>query len=175
MITQELVKDFFNYDHNTGIITHKQDKGSNKVEGSRAESKGVGCLTVSINDKNYVAHVIAWLWYYGYIPENFIDHIDRDCTNNKISNLREVTNKCNQRNTGNPKDNTSGVKGVYWHKAKNNWKAEITNNGRLLYLGSYTSFEDAVCARLAGEQCLDWVTCDSISPAFLYVHKLINT
>lgn len=33
---------------------------------------------------------------------------------------------------------------------------------------------NAVCARLAGEQCLDWEGCDSNSPAYKYVKENIQ-
>ncbi len=171
MLTQIYVKRLFDYDETLGHLLHKVDKGHNKVKGKVAHNNQSTCSTVSINDKTYLAHRIIWLWYYGYLPENFIDHVDRNPHNNKIDNLREASNQCNQRNTGNPKDNTSGVKGVYWHKKRNKWKAEIRINGKGLYLGSYESFTDAVCARLAGEQCLNWSGCDTNSPAYTYVKE----
>lgn len=42
-----------------------------------------------------------------------IDHIDRDTTNNRASNLRYVSRRLNMLNTGMRKRNTSGERGVY--------------------------------------------------------------
>ncbi|MCP4373526.1 MAG: hypothetical protein GY797_36295 [Deltaproteobacteria bacterium] len=48
-------------------------------------------------------------------------------------------------------------------------------NGINKYLGTYNNFDNAVCARLAGEQCVNWSGCDSNSPAFKYVKGHIQT
>lgn len=125
-----------------------------------------------------LGHRLAWLLHEGYWPEHQIEHIDRDKTHNAWHNLRPVGQQCNNRNVGNRKDNTSGVKGVYWHEAYNNWLARIVvlENGeyKLKHLGYYHDFDDAVCARLAAEQCLNLSGCDSNSPAYRYVKSNIQ-
>ena len=122
----------------------------------------------------YRAHVLVWLYHHGYIPENSIDHIDGDKLNNRIENLREVTNQCNIRNTGNFFHNTSGVKGVSWFKRDKKWKAHVAVNRKTHHLGYYRDFNEAVCARLAAEQCINWSGCGSNSPAYLYVKEMLN-
>ena len=56
--------------------------------------------------------------------------------------------------------NTSGVRGVYWSKAKRKWAAQIVFRGKCYYLGAYTRMEDAVKARKKGEEMhenfLEW-------------------
>ena len=52
------------------------------------------------------------------------------------------------------KNNTSGVPGVDWLTAKGRWRASICFKGKRHYLGSYTSFEDAVKARRRAEENL---------------------
>lgn len=49
----------------------------------------------------------------------------------------------------------------------------IAINKKLKFLGRYNEFENAVCARLSAEQCLDWQGCDSESPAYQYVKENI--
>ena len=49
------------------------------------------------------------------------------------------------------KNNTSGVPGVDWWRAKQRWRASICFKGKRYYLGSYARFEDAVQARKRGE------------------------
>ena len=44
-------------------------------------------------------------------------------------------------------DNTSGVTGVSWNKAQGDWQARIKVSGRLVHLGRFKKFEDAVQAR----------------------------
>lgn len=103
-----------------------------------------------------------------------LDHIDRKILNNRIENLREVSNSCNMRNTGNPSTNTSGVKGVCWNKSKNKWRAEIKINSRMTHLGYFTDFTEAVAHRLAAEQCLNWECCDGCSPAYQFMKEHIR-
>lgn len=112
--------------------------------------------------------------YYGYWPENDIDHKDKIKHHNCIRNLRETSRQCNMRNMGNRKDNTSGVKGIHWDKLNKKWKTQISINRKRKTLGYYKDFDNAVCARLAGEQCVGWEGCDSNSPAYQYVKENIQ-
>lgn len=43
--------------------------------------------------------------------------------------------------------NTSGVKGVYWHKTEKKWRAFIGVDGKRIQLGDYKEKEDAIRAR----------------------------
>lgn len=78
------------------------------------------------------------------------------------------------RNSGNRKNNTSGVKGIYWNKERVKWEAAITVNGKKINIIYCKSFNEAVCARLIAEQCLNWSGCDSSSPAFKYVQEMLK-
>jgi len=129
---------------------------------------------LKVDGVKYQAHRLAWLYVYGYLPENDIDHIDRIKGNNRIENLREVSKVCNLRNTGNIRSNTSGVKGVSFINKKHKWQAQIMINRTSFHLGYFTSFTEAVCHRLAAEQCVDWEGCDSSSPSFVFIQKHID-
>lgn len=50
------------------------------------------------------------------------------------------------------KNNTSGVKGVYYNKQRKCWQSYIRCQGKLYYLGVYKNFEDAVKARKEAEE-----------------------
>jgi hypothetical protein len=82
-------------------------------------------------------------------PENkpSIDHINNDRTNNNVNNLRWCTNQQNQFNKGIAKNNTSGVKGVYFKKEIGKWCAQLKNNGKNFHLGYFDNIEDAKKAR----------------------------
>ena len=69
---------------------------------------------------------------------------------------------------------SSGIKGVSLKKNEEKWKSYINCTGEQKSLGYYKSFDNAVCARLAGEQCLDWDKIDINSPAFKYVKENIQ-
>lgn len=62
---------------------------------------------------------VIWIMNYGYLSNDLvIDHIDGDTLNNKLSNLRAVSQRYNNRNTSKRKDNNSGTCGVYFTTAK---------------------------------------------------------
>ena len=60
-------------------------------------------------------HAAVWAWHNGCFPTMQIDHIDLDPTNNKIENLREVSQSENMMNMVYPwKPNAdTGLPGVY--------------------------------------------------------------
>lgn len=58
-----------------------------------------------------------------------VDHIDLNPLNNRRENLRLATNAQNMRNQKIRKDNTSGYKGVTWHKATGTWHMKIRHDG----------------------------------------------
>ena len=80
-----------------------------------------------------------------------VDHIDHDRLNNRIENLRLVTNSINGKNTKMHKNNTTGVTGVTFDKNRNKYKAQIVVNHKLDNLGRFNTFEEAVQARLQAE------------------------
>lgn len=166
------IRDLLDYDPDTGIFRWKQDRNARVKKGMVAgKIRSDGYLGLTIDNQYYFGQVIACLLHFGYVPENDIDHIDRDRLNNRIDNLRIVSRQCNIRNSGNYKNNTSGVKGVSWGKTINKWVAQIKINGKVHRLGSYVNFNNAVIARYKKEKELNWAGCESTSPAYLYLKK----
>jgi hypothetical protein len=93
------------YDPLTGHLFHKRGRFKGKIAGSPLEDNGgYRYLCMSKDGKPYsvLAHRIIWGLYYGeFAPEDrVIDHIDGDPDNNKIDNLRVVTQEENNRNRG---------------------------------------------------------------------------
>ena len=72
-----------------------------------------------------------------------VDHKDRNCLNNHLSNLRFCTRKENQHNRSKNKNGTSVYKGVCFYKPLNKWLAQIKHNGLKIHLGYYTDESDA--------------------------------
>jgi hypothetical protein len=173
-LTQAKLKELFHYDPETGIFRWKINTEKYQIGEIAGYIGSHGYLVIGFNKKQYLNHRLAWLYVHGYFPENDLDHTDKNPLNNKINNLREVSRSCNMRNTGNKKNNTSGIKGVSWDKRGKQWEVKIWINKKGKYLGYYKNFDDAVCARLAGEQCLNWEGCDTCSPAYQYVQKMLK-
>ena len=173
MITHGRVREAYEY-HKNGTLVWKIDLPKRKRRGKVAGyQNGLGYTILYVDGTLYLAHRIIWMWHKGYLPEHGIDHINRNRSDNRIENLREVSQSCNSRNTGNNTNNTSGVKGVQWHKPTRMWCARIKTLYKDKHLGYYHEFDEAVLARLAAEQCLDWSGCDSSSPAYQFTMKNI--
>jgi hypothetical protein len=66
-----------------------------------------------------------------------VDHRDRNKLNCQKDNLRPANGTQNAANAGIRRDNTSGYKGVCWHKQRQKWNAQINVNGARKYLGLY--------------------------------------
>lgn len=178
-ITQDELKHYLIYVPETGMFfwnVYTHGYGGKIGKGTKAGccEKKSGYVFIRIRGKLYLAHRLAWLYVHGYSPENAIDHINRNPSDNRISNLREVSMQCNLRNTGTWETNTTGIKGVYWHKKASKWHASICVNRKQCHIGLYDEFDEAVFHRLAAEQCLGWVGCDSKSPAFLHCKSLLH-
>ena len=89
-----------------------------------------GYPTTSIDGIPCRIHQIVFALYYGYIPD-YVDHKDRDKTNNAPSNLRDATNTENCRNTGLRKHSTTGVQGVGRNKGGTFYAYVNTPSGRV--------------------------------------------
>ena len=114
---------------------------------SRRKSGQIARLDGRIFNKSYKTHRIAWLIYYGEWPKNQIDHINQDPTDNRIKNLRDVTNAENGKNQPLRSTNTSGYTGVYFKKEQNKYAAELRINGVKKWLGYYDTVEEAAAVR----------------------------
>lgn len=75
------------------------------------------------------------------------DHIKPGQTlDNRRSNLRIATDAQSVGNTLKRRDNTSGFKGVCWHKQNKRWYACISINGKQKSLGTHETPEKAHAA-----------------------------
>lgn len=74
----------------------------------------------------------------GKVEGKEIDHCNGITLDNQRHNLRHCTRAENQRNAGSYRNNTSGYKGVSWHRGIKKWAVSIRRNSKLIHLGYFT-------------------------------------
>jgi len=85
-------------------------------------------------------------------PGEQVDHINHNTLDNRKPELRLCTKSQNQHNVGKRQDNTSGFKGVTWHKRDQKWQARIMKSGKDKHLGNFDTPElayEAYCRAAA--------------------------
>lgn len=171
-LTQSLLKEILDYNPETGLFTWRVNKARRIKIGNIAGclDKQSGYMKIGIDNNLYLAHRLAFLWIDGYLPENDIDHIDRNRSNNRYYNLREVSQTCNSRNCNIAKNNASGITGISWYKRTNKWKAQIAMP-KVIGLGYFDTLSDAVKARWKAEIEHNFPNCNTTSSAYLYLKE----
>jgi hypothetical protein len=143
-ITQYELKSQLSYDENTGIFTRIIKTNNRRFVGEKAGFIAKdGYLKIGINRVSYPAHCLAWLYVYGEYPKLTIDHINLNKQDNKISNLRLATDEQQTFNKTKYKNNKCGLKGVFFVKNNNKFRAMATLNKKKIHLGYFTNAIDA--------------------------------
>lgn len=108
--------------------------------------------TVFKNDKPYLFTGNQYcdrLYFHRLIfpTDKQIDHISGNTLDNRKCNLREVSIQENMLNLVKKKNNTSGIRGVCFHKSKNVWKVDFSFKSHRFYFKGFKTFEEAVYLR----------------------------
>lgn len=147
-ITDELslhVKRCLEYNYSTGALSFK-DKYSKysktKVGDVCGTINSKGSLHFNFAGVDLLVHRVVWFLNYGYWPELFIDHINRNPLDNRLSNLRladRVQNSVNRKTSG-----TSKYLGVCYDRKTGKWQASIGTPRK--YLGQFKEEKEAAAA-----------------------------
>ena len=106
---------------------------------------------VTIDGKLYYASRIIYFMHHNVDPYPMqVDHEDINSLNNNVNNLRLGDPVLQTQNQGIRSNNTSGVKGVCWHKSASKWRAQINVDDKRKNLGYYSTLKEAAEARNAG-------------------------
>jgi hypothetical protein len=145
-IDRETLREVLLYDPSTGIFKWKPESGNRKI----------GHIAGTINPKDgyrriafgttpIMAHRLAWMYIYGKFPDKFIDHINGNRDDNRITNLRESSQRQNQQNLN--VHRAGKLVGACYYKATKKWVARIgvgyKENKKTIYLGSYDTEKEA--------------------------------
>ena len=156
-VSLEHLKRVMKYDAETGVFTYNENRGPWRKAGETAGRlcpkslhNGGGYRLIAIREgaqcSEYGAHRLAWFYVYGSWPNGALDHINGNRDDNRIANLREATTSQNGANRGAQSNNTSGLKGVSFHKASGKWRGDICAEGKTLFLGLHKTREAAAAA-----------------------------
>ena len=130
----------YTYNPENGIVYGVKGNPIKKI------TKGYLILCFKHNSKMFYlySHQFAWYCVNKECIEQ-IDHINGIRTDNRISNLRNVTNQEN-------KWNRNFAKGYHYNKNANKFQAEIVLDYKKIYLGLFNTEEDARAAYIKAKE-----------------------
>lgn len=142
-VTFEQLLKVLKYNEDLGTFTYKESRGNRSAGATAGCLHYTGYRYIELGGKSYAEHRLVWLYHFKKWPDNAIDHIDRNPSNNKLDNLRDATTSENMRNRSIGKNNTSGFLGVSYYSSTKKWKAAFVLNGKPKHIGYYSTPEEA--------------------------------
>jgi hypothetical protein len=85
MLTQKRLCDVLHYDAETEIFTWTKGDRRSKIAGTVHDDRGY--LNVSVDNKRYPLHRLAWLWMTGFHARSTMGHVNGDHGDNRWANL----------------------------------------------------------------------------------------
>lgn len=145
-LTSDLLHELFRYEPESGKLFWGISSNNTINIGQEAGSlTAKGYRGVKINERSYQAHRLIWIMAHGEIREDLqIDHINGVRDDNRIENLRLVTNQQNQFNTR--------AKGYSWNTVVKKWLVRIGIDGGRKHIGYYDTEEEARTAYLEAKK-----------------------
>jgi hypothetical protein len=120
--------------------------GKEKILKPAVSSSGYFQVVLSSDNKpNYFRiHKLVAMAFLGHIPngtqEIVVDHINNDKKDNRVENLQLIHQR---ENSSKDRIGSSKYTGASWHKGHKKWISQIYVNGKLEYLGLYSTPEEA--------------------------------
>ena len=155
VLSPDELRDLLDYDPASGLLTWKRVTRGNLVNligrEACARVKPPGGYKVGIiAGREYYAHRVIWALVHGEWPK-YVDHIDGNKLNNRLSNLRSVDAATSARNMPRLRTNRSGVSGVSYSERRRKWHAYIQVNRRKHHVGFFENFSEAGSARQSAQ------------------------
>jgi hypothetical protein len=158
MITQERLKELFEYEEDTGRL--RRIKNLRELSGGGKGAIGTyptyicnsGYLQVRIDKRLCLVHRLVYLYHTGKLPE-LLDHINMDKLDNRIANLREASKSQNGQNSKKQSNNTSGTKGLSYNVTNKAWQVQILANSKRV---AYKSFKGSIDDETIKQEAILW-------------------
>ena len=151
MITQERLKELFDYDPGTGNFIWKVNLRGRfaKIGNVAGGPTKDGYKNLCVDQHRVLLHRMVWLYHHGFIPPNEIDHINGIKDDNRIENLRLATRTENLQNTKKARSKYTNLFGVGYSNRDKVFVSSIRANGKRIHLGTFKTAEEAHAAYLA--------------------------
>lgn len=108
-----------------------------------------GYVKTRINGKTYYLHRILL----NAKDNEITDHENRNRLDNREGNLRLITRSGSNINRGIQRNNTSGTKGVSFHKLSGKWQAYINPESKVkINIGYFDTEDIAIRERIKAEE-----------------------
>ena len=144
--TKTRLKQLFKYSESKGVLIRIKKVTYNADIGDHFGCKKDDYLIGNIDGSLILAHNAIWIFHNGEIKNN-IDHINGMPSDNRIENLRDVSQSVNQRNKKKQSNNTTGLTGVCFDKQYNKFRARVSSKSKKVkFLGLHGNLFDAACA-----------------------------
>lgn len=143
MISASRLRKELRYDPLTGDLWWRVPKKGRRMWRPAGRISKQRHVTIGIEHRQYMAHVLIWTMQTGSWPTDEIDHKNRKRADNRWSNLRLATPSQNRANFPIRKDNTSGRKGVSWMANVKKWRARTYVDGKEKHLGLFDNRDEA--------------------------------
>ena len=147
----DLVDQILEYNPENGFFFWKTNRGNNKIKDTMAgRITSTGYRYISIDNKSYAAHRLAFLLHTGKDPHPYeVDHINHDKTDNSFENLRKATVQQNSSNRQRGSNNSSGHKSITFmdRQPLNPYMVCISQKNKSHHLGSFPTLDAAIEAR----------------------------
>lgn len=153
-VDQAAVRYLFKYSKRTGLFTRRVSVSPKALKGMVAGEKHPRrYVAISIRNKKYYAHRLAWLYVTGEWPDQ-IDHINGVKSDNRWRNLRAADYRLNSENRFKPQsNNTLKTLGVSPSDGKG-FRARIGVRGKEMHLGTFPTKKKAHAVYVKAKRAL---------------------
>ena len=144
--SQERLRELFDY--RDGHLFWRKGSRPGMADGTQAGTLVPGGYRkVRVNGKFLQENRVVWVWHHGEIPQGLVvDHINRNRSDNRIENLRLLTNRENTSNWQ-QRDLPTGIRPPEGRHKR--FKAVATKDGKKCHIGYFLTVDEAVAAREA--------------------------